>query len=310
MPINEELSRLLSPKDTALTVGIFDGVHLGHKYLLSQLIEQAERQNLLSAVVTFFPHPLKLLESDSKLLYLTDLEKKKALLKKEGADNIIVLPFSRELARLSAREFAGMLKEYLKMKVLVLGTGATLGNNREGDTATLSKMGKEMGFTLIDVPPITINGETVSSTAVRQALVDGDLIKADRLLGRPFDISGIVSCGTGTGASLNYPTANLKIDPEQALPTEGVYATRAYIGDKKYQSVTNIGRRPTFGSKFVTIEVHILGFQGNLYGQELKIDIIERIRSEIKFDSASELKKQISRDIETGKAILNRENGE
>ena len=310
MPIKEELARLLPSKDTALTVGVFDGVHLGHYYLLSQLMEQAGRQNLLSGVVTFAPHPQKILSPENNLVFLTGLAGKKALLEKEGIETVIVLPFSRELARLSAREFVSLLKNYLRLKVLVVGAEATLGKNQEGNADALREMGRELGFTVIEVPPVTINGETVSSTAVRQALANGDLKKVRSLIGRPFSLSGRVSHGSGIGTKLDFPTANLEIDPEQAIPAEGVYATRADIGGRAYQSVTNIGRRPTFDNGRSMIEVHILDYKGDLYERELKIDIIERLRSEEKFDNAEALKKQIAGDVARSRDILKRDNGE
>ena len=309
MPIKEELSRLIPDKDTALAVGVFDGVHLGHKYLLSRLTELAARHNLQSGVVTFAPHPQKLLSPENNLVFLTDMARKKALLKKEGINTVFVLPFTKELARLSAREFVSLLKEYLKMRVLVVGADFTLGQNREGNTETLRALGREMGFTVTDVPPVTINGETVSSTAVRQALADGNLKKVRSLTGRPFFFCGTVVRGTGTGTKLGFPTANLEIDPEQAIPAGGVYAARADINGREYKAVTNIGQRPTFGKNPTTVEVYILDFNGDLYGQELKIDIIERLRSEEKFATPEALKAQITRDVARGRAILDEENG-
>ena len=304
MSVEEELSRLSPGRDTILAIGVFDGVHLGHKRLLAELVGRARRLNLLSGVVTFAPHPQRLLSPETELPFLTSLEQKKALLKDEGVKVVIVLPFSRELAQLSAREFVGLLKDYLGLKELVIGPGFTLGRNREGNVTTLRKLGEDMGFTVTVVPGVRINGEIVSSTAVREALAGGDLEKVHSLLGRPFSLHGEVVHGESRGAKLEYPTANLEIEPAQALPVEGVYATWAYIGSRAHESVTNIGRRPTFGGGKRVVEVYILGYRGNLYGKELKIDIIERLRGEKRFDSVEALRQQMARDIEQGRAVL------
>jgi riboflavin kinase/FMN adenylyltransferase len=304
MSVEEVLSRLSPDKDTILTIGVFDGVHLGHKHLLAKLIERARELNLLSVVVTFDPHPQKLLSPKTELPFLTSLEQRKALLKDAGAEVVIVLPFTQELAQLSAREFVGLLKDRLRLKELVIGPDFTLGRDREGNVSTLRKLGEDMGFTVTMVPPVRINGEMVSSTAIRGALAGGNLARVHSLIGRPFSLHGKVVRGESRGAKLDYPTANLEIEPEQALPAEGVYATWAYVGSRAYESVTNIGRRPTFGGEKSVVEVYILGYRGNLYGQVLKIDIMERLRAEKQFSSVEALKQQIAEDVARGRAIL------
>jgi len=306
MQIEEELARLSPKKDMLLTVGVFDGVHLGHKYLISQLKEHARQQNLLSGVVTFRQHPQGVLSSQAKLPFLTDLLEKTNLLKNEGVEAIITLSFTHELAELSAHQFVSLLKKYLRMRGMVIGPDFALGQNREGNTDTLHALGQEMNFSLSVIPPIMINGEVVSSTAIRNALAQGDMKRGHNLVGRAFSLRGRVVAGTGRGIELGFPTANLNIDPEQAIPTDGVYATWAYIGDKGYQAMTNIGKRPTFGSSDRTIEVYVLDYHGDLYGHELKIDIMERLRGEKQFDTAEELKKQIADDVKQGRAVLNK----
>jgi riboflavin kinase/FMN adenylyltransferase len=307
MSVEEELSRLSPDKDTILAIGVFDGVHLGHKHLLAKLIERAGELNLLSLVVTFDPHPQKLLSPKTELPFLASLEQREALLKDAGAEAVIVLAFTQELAQLSAREFVELLKDHLRLKELVIGPDFTLGRSREGNVIALRKLGEQMGFTVTVVPPVRINGEMVSSTAIREALAGGDLEKVHRLIGRPFSLHGKVVRGESRGAKLDYPTANLEIEPEQALPAEGVYATWAYVGGRAYESVTNIGRRPTFGGEKSVVEVYILGYRGNLYGQVLKIDIMERLRSEKQFSSVEALKQQIAEDVARGRAILESE---
>jgi len=304
MHVEEELAKLQPNKDTLLTIGVFDGVHLGHKYLLSQLTEQAREQNLLSGVVTFNQHPQEVLSPQTELPFLTDLTQRINLIRNEGVEAIITLSFTSELAQLSAHQFLNLLKKHLRMRGLVIGSDFTLGKNREGNTDTLRTLGKDLNFRVTIIPPIMVNGEVVSSTTIRNALADGDMKRALNLIGRPFSLNGRVTKGTGRGIELGFPTANLDIDPRQALPADGVYATWSYIDSQPYQSMTNIGKQPTFGGNRRIIEVYILDYHSNLYGRELKIDLIERLRGEKEFGTAEELKKQITEDIKQGRAIL------
>lgn len=310
MSVEEELAGLTPQKGMLLTIGVFDGVHLGHKYLLSELVEQARLKNLISGVVTFKQHPQRLLKPQSSLPFLTNLPQKIKLLKDEGVEAIITLSFTLELAQTGAHQFVSLLQKYLRMCGLVLGPDFSLGRNKEGNVAVLRALGQSMNFSLTVVPEITINGEVVSSTAIRNTLSRGNMRKVHDMLGRYFSLEGRVISGTGRGAELGFPTANLDIDPERALPADGIYATWTYIENQRYQSVTNIGKRPTFGESEQTVEVYILNFQGNLYRHELKIDIIERLRREQRFDTIEELKKQIEEDIKQARAILNRSNRE
>ncbi len=306
MPFEEELAQFRPKKDMLLTIGVFDGVHLGHKYLISQLITLARQQNLLSGVVTFRQHPLEVLSPQTKLPYLTNLTQKASLLKNEGVDDVIALSFTRELAQHNSRQFVSLLQKYLRMRGLVVGSDFVLGRNREGNADTLRKLGQEMNFSVTIVSPKKANGDVVSSTAIRKALAEGDIKKVNKMIGRTFSLQGQVVTGMGRGGpQLGFPTINLEVDPNQALPADGVYATRTHIDGKAYQSMTNIGRRPTFGENERTIETYILNYEGDLYGQELRIDIIERLRDEKRFNSAEELKKQIAEDVKRGQAILN-----
>jgi len=305
MLVEEELAELSLKKDTLLTIGVFDGVHIGHKYLISQLKEHARQQNLLSGVITFRQHPQEVLSTQNKLPFLTDLSQRADLLKNEGIETIITLSFTHELAQLSAQQFLSLLKKYARMRGLVIGYDFALGQNKEGNTDALRVLGQEMGFSVTVVPPVVIDGEVVSSTAIRNALAEGDMKRVQNLIERPFRLHGRVILGAGRGLELGFPTANLDIDPEQALPAKGIYATWTYINDKAYQSVTNIGKRPTFGDGELIVEVCLLDYHGDLYEHELKIDIIERLRGEKKFNTVEELKKQITKDIDQGRAILN-----
>jgi len=309
MQVEEELGKQSAEKDMLLTIGVFDGVHLGHRYLISQLTELAQKQGLLSGVVTFRQHPQEVLFPQTKLPFLTDLAQRTTLLKNEGVEAIIALSFTRELAQLSPRQFLGLLEKYLRMRGLVIGPDFALGQSREGDTDTLRRLGQEMGFSVTVVPPIIVDGEVVSSTAIRKALALGDMKRVQKLVGRPFSLYGRVIPGAGRGIELGFPTANLDTNAEQALPAEGVYISQVHIDDQAYVSMTNIGQRPTFGENQRVVEVYLLDYHGDLYGQELAIDIIERLRGEIKFDTPEELKKQIAEDVKRGRAILKTRGG-
>ena len=309
MQVEEELAGLSPDKDMLLTIGVFDGVHLGHKYLISQLKEHAKQQDLLSGVVTFRQHPQEILSPETKLPFLTDLTEKTNLLKNEGVEAIITLFFTHKLAQLSARQFLSLLKKHLRMRGLLIGPDFALGRNREGNADTLHALGQDMNFSVTVIPATMINGEVVSSTTIRKALADGNMKKVHKLVGRPFSLHGRVITGAGRGVELGFPTANLDVDPKQALPADGIYATRVDIDSKAYyQSVTNIGKRPTFGSNGRTVEVYVLDYHDNLYGHELKIDFIQRLRDEKQFDTIEELKRQITEDVKQGRAILNTEN--
>ena len=227
MQIEKELSGLSPRKDMMLTIGVFDGVHLGHKHLISQLKEHAGQQNLLSGVVTFRQHPSAVLSPQTRLPFLTDLATRTCLLKNEGVDAVITLSFTRELAQLSASEFVSLLKKYLRMHGLLVGPDFALGRNQEGNISTLRTLGQDMNFSVTVISPVVIDGEVVSSTAIRNALANGDMERVVNLTGRPFSLHGRVISGAGRGLELGFPTANLDIDPQQALPADGVYATRA-----------------------------------------------------------------------------------
>ena len=309
MSVEKELARFSPGKDMLLTIGVFDGVHLGHKYLISQLVAQARQQNLLSGVVTFRQHPQEVLQPQTKLPFLTDLTERNNLLKDEGVEVIIPLTFTAESARLSARQFLGLLKKYLRIRGLVIGPDFALGRNREGNVNALRALGQEMGFSVTVVPAVRINGEVVSSTTIRKALADGDMKKVRSLAGRPFSLHGQVVTGAGRGVDLGFPTANLDIAPEQAIPADGVYATWTYIDGRAYPSVANIGKRPTFGDTKRAVEVYVVDYQSDLYGRELKVDVMECLRDEKKFNTVEELKQQMAEDVERGKAILNSEGG-
>ncbi len=304
MLLEEELVRYSTDKETILTIGVFDGVHLGHKSLFAKLAEQANHKNLLTGVITFYQHPEELLIPKRKMLFLTDIQERTRLLKEVGIDIVIPLSFTKELADLDARHFISLLQEHLKMRGLVIGPDFALGKDREGDIPFLTKMGQREGFTVTVVPPLVMNDEIVSSTAIRKALAEGDLDKVRRFSGRPFSLHGLVVSGTGRGTGLGFPTANITVGAQHALPPDGVYACYVQINNKEYLSMTNIGKCPTFGNWERTIETYIIDFKGDIYGNELRIEFIARIRGEKKFESVEALRQQIASDVAKGKAIL------
>jgi riboflavin kinase/FMN adenylyltransferase len=304
VPEEEELAAFLTEKETLLTIGVFDGVHLGHQRLISELVKQAARKHLLSGVVTFRQHPEDILSPGKTLPFLTDIKTRTKLLRDEGVDFIVPLSFTVRLAELGARQFIGLLQKHLKMRGLVIGPDFALGKQREGNIDALRKLGKEMGFTLTILPPLDINGEIVSSTTIRKAMADGDMNKVRELTGRYFSLYGKVVIGAGRGESLGFPTANLDINSGQALPPDGVYAGLARVNGKVYQSMTNIGRNPTFGNTKRTVETFLLDYSGDLYGRELSVEFVARLRDEKKFKNADDLKKQLAEDIRQGRIIL------
>ena len=304
MPAEGELCRQTPAKETLLTIGVFDGVHHGHRFLISELLKRARELNYLAGIITLSRPPEELFHPDSRVPYLTPLDDRLCLLKKTGADLVIPLMFSEDIAALSAREFVLLLQKCLKMKGLVIGQDFALGRMRRGNPAYLAKLGQELGFSVTVVPPVILNGEIVSSTAVRRALSAGDMEKAADLLGRPFSICRKVVKGTGRGKSIGFPTANLDIEPEQALPEDGVYATFTDVEDKKFESLTNIGQNPTFNAGRRTVESYLLAYRGDLYGKIITVYFVQRIRGERKFETAEALGAQIKADIEKGRKIL------
>jgi len=297
--IEKELSGIAPTRGTLISIGVFDGMHLGHRTLIRELVDQAISKKLLSAVVTFRQHPMALLAPGECVPSLTSLTERIRLIKEQGVDNVITLTFSHELAELGAQAFVLLLQQCLKMQGMILGWDFALGRHREGSLEALHELGIKLGFSTEVVGPVKYNGEIISSTAIRRALTEGDLSKANAMLGRPFSLEGSVIAGEGRGAELGFPTANLDIDPHQALPTDGVYAAVAHFDGKTLPAATFIGHRPTFNGVERIVEAHMLDYTGNLYRKSLKIDIIERLRGEQKFPDVEALKAQMQKDVLT-----------
>ncbi len=305
MSLEEDLSGLGIQEPAFLTIGVFDGVHLGHRKLLDVLKRKASSRGCLSGVITFSNHPLSLLGRCAPP-QLIDQSTKNDLLKAAGADFVLGLEFSQELAQTSARDFCRLLQTHLNMQGLVLGFDFAMGRNREGSLDTIRELGKELAFEVDVVPPVFIDDCLVSSTNIRQALLSGNVQKACRLLGRYYSLQGTVVKGEGIGEKLGFPTANINIDPCFVVPPDGIYATVCRLDGRILPSATNIGTGPTFGRNTRLIEVHLLDFNGSLYGQQIKLDIIEFIREERFFAKQSELVEQIKKDIAEIRKVLER----
>jgi len=307
MGIEQELVNIAPERETLLTVGVFDGVHAGHRYLIKRLNQQAQENGLLSGVVTFNPHPQSALHPHSRLPWLSSLEDRIKSLRELGVGLVAVLSFTPDVAQLSAREFVALLKKYLKMNSLIICPDLALGRKREGAANLLGALGQEMGFNMAVMCPFTVNGEIASSSLIRQALAQGDMIKVERLMGRYFTLSAKVISTDKRGRVLGFPTANLDIKPGQALPNNGVYGTITGVDGKQFASATNIGTRPTFGNSEKTVETHLLAYEGDLYGKELEVKFICKLRDEKRFASPEELKTQIEEDVKKVRTIVARE---
>jgi len=283
---------------------VFDGVHAGHRYLLRQLQQQAAKANLLSGVVTFNPHPQSVLHPARQLPWLSDLDDRVTTLQKLGLNMVAVLTFTPELAQLSAREFMSLLKKYLNMQGITVGPDFVLGRRGEGDISLLRTLGDEMELTVHVIPPFTIEGEVVSSTLIRQALARGDMRRVEKLMGRRFYLRGKVITSDKRGRLLGFPTANLDIKPQQALPDNGIYATIAQVDGERFPSATNVGTRPTFGEGKRMVETYLLSYNGDLYGKQITVEFVKKVRDEQRFPSVEELITQMGEDVREVDAIL------
>ena len=293
-------------KDAYVTIGNFDGVHLGHIPILKKIIEEAHGENRKALVITFDPHPKKVLHPDIKPFYLiTTLEEKIQLLEDVGIDGVILIPFSLEFSKISAEAFVNQILWYtLRIRKIFVGHDYSFGKNKVGNATFLANKGKKFGFEVEVFSAVKFGDETISSTRLRYAILNGNVKMAMRLLGRPYDVSGTVIPGKHRGTALGIPTAN--INPEKELiPTEGVYAVIVQLEDNRYKGVLNIGLNPTFSDNERSIEVYILDFSENIYGKSVKVFFIDRIRDEVKFDTPEQLVGQIKNDVEQALVILN-----
>jgi riboflavin kinase/FMN adenylyltransferase len=294
-------------QDTVATIGAFDGVHLGHQFLIRNLVARAKETGRLAMVVTFHPHPVAVLRPDLPIRYLTTPGEKAVLMEQLSLDILAILPFDAQMARMSAAEFTGALVRHLRLRELWVGPDFALGRNREGDIATLRALGADLGFAVRAVEPFLLDGEVVSSTRIRALLAQGDVRGATRLLGRYPTVAGEVVPGARRGRALGYPTANLEVRQERAVPADGVYAVFAVLGTERYPGVANIGVRPSFDNGARTVETFILDFDQDIYGCDLVVEFVERLRPEQRFPNIADLVRQIGQDVEVARRILDDE---
>ncbi|MBN1829979.1 MAG: bifunctional riboflavin kinase/FAD synthetase [Deltaproteobacteria bacterium] len=291
-------------KGSIITIGNFDGIHLGHRAIFQKLVTEARRLSSRSVVITFDPHPKKILHPERRPFFLlTHLDEKLRLIESIGIDAVVVLPFTKEFATTSSGDFIrDFLWNAFRMRKIYVGYDYTFGKDKGGDWHFLKAFGDRLGFSVEKIEAIKTGKIITSSTSIRLAILDGDVALACRMLGRPYNVRGTVVRGYRRGSILGYPTANIEAD--KVIPAVGVYAITAETDGLSYRGVLNIGYNPTFENPEISTEVHLIDFQGDIYGKHLEILFIDRLRNEIKFSSADKLVEQIRRDIERARCIL------
>jgi riboflavin kinase/FMN adenylyltransferase len=304
MDVIRDLAELGRPAAPVVALGNFDGVHIGHQVILRNAIERARQLHGTAFALTFDPLPAKVLAPDRAPKQILTAEDKATLLRASGIDGVIILPFTLELSRLTPREFVReCLCRQIGVRAVVIGHNVSFGHQRAGNARVMEELGRELGFEAIVVGPVKAGDLEVSSTSVREAINAGDMRKAAQMLGRPHFLSGPVVHGRERGRTIGFPTANLAPRTE-CIPPDGVYATRLRLPDGAFASITNIGMRPTFAEPARTFEAHVFDFDLDIYDQEVKLDLVERIRPERKFGSPQELAAQIASDVQRAKSIL------
>lgn len=291
---------------SALTIGNFDGVHLGHQALFRRVVELAGPRNGDTVALTFEPHPMKVLRPQNPPKLISTMDHKVELIAKAGIEHLICLSFTKEFAGTSARDFVyKILHQTIGMEDLVVGYDYAFGKGRQGNISLLQAMGSKLGFNVHVIPPVTVEGMVVSSTNVREQVTLGKMKNVQILLGRYYQIHGIVQEGIRRGGPVvGFPTANLRIDREDLCLKPGVYVVRVIHQDQCYGGVMNIGYNPTFGGQDLGAEVHIFDFDKDIYGHPIKLDLIQRLRDEKKFAGADELARQITKDVKAARLVL------
>lgn len=299
MKVIDDVSAFEKPDFSVVTIGTFDGVHIGHQTILKQIVEEAKKEDGKSILITLWPHPRFILNKDAdKLKLLTTFDEKVELVADLGVDYILKMAFTPEFSNQSALQFVDdILVEKVGTKKLFIGYDHHFGNNREGDIHFLKQISADKGFEVQEIPRQDIDHIGVSSTKIRNALSDGEIHLANSLLGRNYSIQGTVIHGNKKGRSLGFPTANIEVsEGYKLLPADGSYAVLAYLGNSKYKGMLNIGFKPTVDGSKRTIEAHLFNFEGEIYGESVRIEFIKALRKEMKFNSIEELKKQLELD--------------
>jgi riboflavin kinase/FMN adenylyltransferase len=291
-------------KPILLSIGTFDGVHLGHQAVLQYLSQQKKATDGHSVVLTFSNHPLSVLRPDSPTKLICATAHKLLLLQQHDVDTTLLIPFTKEFSKQSPEQFLTDLRKYIPFTHLVLGHDAVIGHNRQGDRSILTQLGQKMGFEVTHLPPAQADGKPVSSTAIRTAIQSGSISDTSRLLGRPYSVRGVVIRGMGKGKQLGFPTANIDVK-DLCLPPYGIYAASMLHKGKRYPGVISLGVAPTVRKNpNPVLETHLFDFSDDLYGQEVEVFFGTYIRPEMKFSSVDELQTQIARDVEHCRALL------
>ncbi|WP_320815992.1 bifunctional riboflavin kinase/FAD synthetase [Flavobacterium sp.] len=293
------LSAFKTPSNkTVVTIGTFDGVHIGHKYVLRKVIQLAQDNNYKSTVLTFFPHPRMVLQQDSSIKLLNTIQEKESLLSELEIENLIIHPFDLDFSRLSAEDFIKeILVEKLNVGIIIIGHDHRFGRNRTATINDLIEYGKEYGFDVQEISAKEIDDIAISSTKIRTALIEGDIYKATKYLGYNYFISGKIVAGKKIGRTIGFPTANIEVSEDYKLiPKNGVYIVSSTINNVKYFGMMNIGVNPTVEGLEQKIEVHFFDFNKDVYNKDIKIEIYSRIRDEKKYNSLEELKTQLKKD--------------
>ncbi len=291
-------------RPSVVTLGSFDGVHRGHQYLIDSVIAAARARNAASIVVTLNPHPRHVLRPDAPLALISTVEERLNLLIKLGLDYVVVFPFTIEHTKIRARDFAQLLVDHLHMVEFQCGPNFAFGYKREGNVPFLKQLGQEMGFTVNVVEPRVFDEGIISSTRLRNLVSEGDVTTATTLLGRYPALRGTVVHGDHRGRQLGYPTANLNVPDKKLVPANGIYAVRVRLGQEWLNGAANIGIRPQFGGGPRLVEVYILDFDRDIYGQEIEVHFVERLRDEMKFENVQALIEQMGRDVARARTIL------
>ena len=306
MKIIRSIAAFDSSEKTIVTIGTFDGIHIGHKKILKNLITTAREEGKKSVLLTFFPHPRMVLQKDKTILLLNTLDEKSVLLEKMGLDFLIIHPFSKEFSRLTALEFVrDILVNKLNTSRLIIGYDHHFGKNREGNIHQLKEYSLLYDFKIEEIPAQDIDDVSVSSTKIRKALKEGNLKTANNYLGYYYMLSGTVVNGKKLGGTIGFPTANIEIkEPYKLIPSTGVYIIRTRINGDLYNGIMNIGFNPTVLGKHQTIEAHLFDFNENIYGEKIKIEFLYFLREEQKFKSVEELVTQLNIDKENAISFL------
>ena len=301
------LEELVQDIPSVITIGVFDGVHIGHQAIMRIVKADASELGARSVAVTFRYNPEEVLHPGSKIRYISTLRQKLELIAEQGMDLTLVLPVERWLLDMSAEKFTtDILCKKLSAVQVVVGKNFFFGKNRSGNVELLRRMGEELGFDVVVVSPIRLDNLLVSSTSIRNLLSAGKVEKANVLLGHPFVLEGKVVAGKGIGRSLGFPTANIELIEKQIIPARGVYAVSVNLGNKVYKGVLNIGICPTIASDVCceSIELHLLEFEGDIYGEQLEVAFHHRLRDEVCFQDLDSLKQQIAMDVEKTRRLF------